>query len=106
MADFYGRTFGLRLIPETRADDWAEFQAGGTIFALHAIPAHIVKEIESASPPTPPEQSRVKFCFEVEDVATERARLTAAGVTFLESPWGYCDGIDPEGNVFQLFAKA
>jgi catechol 2,3-dioxygenase-like lactoylglutathione lyase family enzyme len=105
MADFYANTLGLPSIPETRADDWAEFDAGGAIFALHAIPAHVAKEIEIASPPQARTESAVKFCFSVDDIPAERARLEELGVTFLESPWGYCEAMDPEGNIFQLCTR-
>jgi predicted enzyme related to lactoylglutathione lyase len=102
MVDFYGNTFGLRLLPETRMDDWAEFDAGGCIFALHAIPAQFAQGIEIASPPKARAQAPVKLCFSVEDVSAERDRMQSMGVTFLDNPWGYCEGIDPEGNIFQL----
>ncbi len=102
MAAFYQGTLGLRAIAETRADDWAEFDAGGTILALHAIPAHIAAGIEIASPPKPREQSAYKLCFAVDDIPAEEARLKSMGVTFLENPWGHAEGTDPEGNIFQL----
>ena len=41
----------------------------------------------------------------VDDVERERTRLAKAGITMLERPWGSCDGIDPEGNVFQRRAR-
>jgi predicted enzyme related to lactoylglutathione lyase len=48
----------------------------------------------------------IKVMFAVEDVASERSRLEAMGVAILPRPWEKpeesCDGIDPEGNVFQI----
>jgi catechol 2,3-dioxygenase-like lactoylglutathione lyase family enzyme len=102
MADFYEHTLGLRPKFETRSDDWVEFDAEGTIFALHAIPAAIAQGSEIASPPRARKQSATKLCFFVMDLPAERARLGAAGVIFIDRPWGSVDALDPEGNVFQL----
>lgn len=44
----------------------------------------------------------MKLLFVVPDVERERARLETLGVTLLIRPWGACDGVDPEGNVFGL----
>ena len=46
MASFYGETFGLKVIDETRVDGFVEFDAGGTRLALHAIPREIADQIE------------------------------------------------------------
>lgn len=104
MAAFYGDTLGLRLIGETRTDAWVEFDEGSTKFALQAIPPQIADEIEISSPPRPRERNPVKLSFEVDDVASERKRLEALGVTIVLRPWGTCDGIDPEGNIFQIYS--
>jgi predicted enzyme related to lactoylglutathione lyase len=46
------------------------------------------------------------LAFAVPDIDAERLRLVARGVAMLDTkPWGTCDGIDPEGNVFQLVRK-
>jgi catechol 2,3-dioxygenase-like lactoylglutathione lyase family enzyme len=102
MAAFYETALGLKPIPETRQETWVEFDAGGSRFALHAIPAAIAAEIEISSPPEPREENPLKLIFEVEDLAAHAKRLRALGFTILERPWGTFDGIDPEGNVFQL----
>jgi predicted enzyme related to lactoylglutathione lyase len=102
MAAFYGDTLGLKTIEETRMDTWVEFDAGGIIFALHAIPAQIAGQIEISSTPAPREMNPVKLSFEVEDLAAECRRLKALGVTIMQRPWDTYDGIDPEGNIFQL----
>ena len=40
------------------------------------------------------------------DVAAARARLIAHGAVMHEPrPWGACDGVDPEGNVFQITGR-
>jgi len=89
---------------DTWTDTWAEFDAGGVSFALHAIPPEIASQIEIATPPRPRGQNPVKLIFEVDDVDAERARLELLGVTMVQRPWGAWDGIDPEGNVFGLRA--
>ena len=39
-----------------------------------------------------------------DDLEQQVARLQAAGVSITLKPWGAADGVDPEGNVFQLTA--
>ncbi len=104
MAAFYGETLGLKAIAETRMDTWVEFESGSANFALHAIPPEIAEQIEILSPPDPRDRNPVKLMFEVENVASERKRLEALGVTILQRPWGTCDGVDPEGNIFQIYS--
>jgi predicted enzyme related to lactoylglutathione lyase len=102
MTAFYGEMLGLKRIDDGRLDSWAEFDAGGVRFALHAIPADIAAQIEISSPPRPREQDPVKLVFEVQNVEVERRRLASLGVTMVQRPWGSSDGIDPEGNIFGL----
>jgi catechol 2,3-dioxygenase-like lactoylglutathione lyase family enzyme len=102
MVAFYSGTLGLKPIEETRLDNWVEFETGGVRFALHAIPAEIAAGIEILSPAKPREMTPVKLFFEVDDVASERRKLEAMGVQIIERPWGSCDGVDPEGNIFEI----
>ena len=104
MAAFYGNTLGLKPIEETRMENWVEFEAGTTKFALHAIPSEIAGQIEISSPPRPRAGNPVKLSFEVDDVASERQRLESLGVPIVERPWGSYDGIDPEGNIFGIYS--
>lgn len=97
MVSFYRETLGLKVIEETRLGNFAEFDAGGTRFALHAIPREIADQIEISSPPKPRETCPVKLTFEA-----EVSRLQALGVTIIERPWGACDAVDPEGNIFGI----
>jgi predicted enzyme related to lactoylglutathione lyase len=50
----------------------------------------------------------VKLIFAVDDVPAERNRLEAMGIALLQRPWQKpseaCEGIDPEGNIFQISA--
>jgi len=102
MKSFYRDVLGLQTIGATEIDNYVEFDAGTATLALHAIPGPIAEKVEIASPPVPRENNPLKLTFEVEDVARERKRLEDLGVTIVERPWGACDGIDPEGNIFGL----
>ena len=103
MIAFYEDTLGLSLVLETQTRDWAEFEAGGASLALHAIPAEIADTIEISEPPQPRSQTPIKVVFRVKDVVAERERLLERGaLMFPMRPWGGCDGMDPEGNVFHL----
>jgi len=100
MVSFYGETLGLKVIEETRAGDFVEFDAGGTRFALHAIPLEFADQIEITSPPKPREKCPVKLTFAVEDA--EHERLKALSVKIIERPWGARDAVDPEGHIFGI----
>jgi catechol 2,3-dioxygenase-like lactoylglutathione lyase family enzyme len=106
MAAFYSRTLGLKSIDETRTDAWVEFEAGGARLALHAIPAEIAAQIEISSPPRPREKNSMKLIFEVDDLESERKKLEALGTAMIQRPWGAWDGVDPEGNIFQICAAS
>jgi catechol 2,3-dioxygenase-like lactoylglutathione lyase family enzyme len=102
MREFYSAMLGVHPVNTIHTESWADFEAGGTRFALHAIPAEIARDLEISAPPKPRETSAVKLSFEVESVEAERARLQGLGATFVQRPWGAWEGIDPEGNVFGL----
>ncbi len=104
MATFYGDVLGLKPIDETRTDTYLEFDAGGSRFALHTIPAGLASERETSSPAQPREGNPIRLDFVVPDVERERVRLAALGITLLLRPWGACDAVDPEGNVIGLRA--
>lgn len=103
MAAFYRDALGLPEVAGTAAPGWVELGAGAARFGIHAIPEPIAATIEIANPPVPREDTPIKLVFRVDDLEAERARLIACGVAMGDlRPWGSCDGIDPEGNVFQL----
>jgi catechol 2,3-dioxygenase-like lactoylglutathione lyase family enzyme len=95
MVAFYRDAVGFAPVAETRLDGWAEFDTGGAAFALHQIPRHIGVKPS----PAPRESSSCKPILAVDDLAAARERLTAAGATILDRPWGGWDFADPEGNV-------
>ena len=103
MTAFYGDALGLALVPERSSEGWAELEAGGATLALHAIPPHIAKSIRIGTPPAPRSEAPTKLAFAVSDLDAARARLVALGAKMAEpSSWGSCDGVDLEGNVFQI----
>ena len=106
MTDFYKDGLGLRFIPFLSNGEWAEFDAGGTILGLHAIPPQYRGDAESTSPPQARPETPIKLMFETTDIHAARTHLIACGATMFEiqsrGPWAACDGLDPEGNVFQI----
>lgn len=105
MQDFYGRLVGLAVLDAEPG--FVRLAAGSCVLALHAIPPAHAPAI--ATPAVEREDGAIKLGFQVDDVDAERARLVRAGVAMREvTRWGmraYCDGIDPEGNVFQLLGR-
>lgn len=105
MTEFYHDALGLPLITSTLSPGWVELDAGGVHIALHGIPPRIAKQIHITTPPRAREESPMKLVFHVENVDAVRRRLASHGATMFEPrTWGACDGLDPEGNVFQLVA--
>jgi len=97
---FYRDLLGLRVISEEPG--WVRLGGGGAVLALHAIPHRSA----ASAPAAPRVSSPHKLCFHSDDVDSERARLIAAGVAMRDvhrySEVTFCDGVDPEGNVFQI----
>ena len=103
MIAFYRDGLGLRLLEERSKDGWTELDAGGVVLVLHGIPEHVAKHIEITSPPKARENTAVKLIFLTPDVAAARGHLIAHGAVMFEPrAGGSCDGLDPEGNVFQI----
>lgn len=105
MQEFYEGVLGLAVV--AAEPGFVQLAAGACVIALHAIPPEYMPVI--ASPPVEREDGVIKLGFHVDDVDVERARLVARGVTMREvrqwSGIAFCDGIDPEGNVFQLTTR-
>ncbi|HEY0992277.1 MAG TPA: VOC family protein [Kofleriaceae bacterium] len=103
MQAFYHGALGLPVI--TADPDWVRLDAGAVVLALHAI-----KPGPAQSEP-PPERvdSYIKLCFHVDDIDGARAALVAAGTRMRDvhhyDGVAFCDGIDPEGNIFQITTR-
>src|SRR5262245_16385946 len=103
MCDFYIKTIGLARLQKEEVEGWVQLDAGGTTLALHSIPSGLAKDIVISVPARPRAATPIKLVFVVADIESERARLVSLGVPMSEvRSWGACDGVDPEGNVFQI----
>jgi len=105
MQAFYEGVLGLAVA--AAEPGFVQLSAGQALLALHAIPPEYAPEV--SSPPVEREDQAIKLAFHVDDVDAERARLVEHGVTMRDvkrwSGIAFCDGIDPEGNVFQLTTR-
>lgn len=103
MQAFYGG-LGLRVEDGDAADGFVRLAdpGGGAMLALHAS-----KAIGPGGAPRV--DTAIKLCFHVDDVDQERAQLVARGVVMRDvhrfEGIVFCDGIDPEGNIFQITTR-
>jgi catechol 2,3-dioxygenase-like lactoylglutathione lyase family enzyme len=92
---FYHDVLGLPLARRD-GDEWAEFGAGETRFALHA-----------AGPGREPRPGGATAVFEVGDLDKAKGELSAQGVVFghegaVESYARFASFSDPDGNTLQI----
>lgn len=104
---FYMDYFDLSLVEEI-AGQWIVLNAGSVEIALHKIG----KEYEPKSGTAFRAESNTKLVFQIsEPLAGFRQRLADRGVDigpvkqFEGIDSLFCDGVDPEGNVFQVEQK-
>ena len=107
MTAFYRDVLGFGVIPSRYdPEEFVVLDVGSAQLCLHQIPEVIARTITITDPPEPRYKVPVKIMFVTEDVETLRERLIARGVPMgsLQSypPLIYCDGPDPEGNIFQI----
>jgi predicted enzyme related to lactoylglutathione lyase len=99
MKTFYGQAFGLQMIEEDAG--FCRLDGGGCVLMLHAL----------GEPPSvePRLDSFIKFAFHTDDVDATRNALVALGARMRDPHhFGnvtFCDGVDPEGNVFQITTR-
>jgi predicted enzyme related to lactoylglutathione lyase len=100
MKTFYGSVLGLPVLED--GAEWARFAGGGCVLALHSLPPVTTNFVER-------NDSYIKLCFHSDDVAKTRADLVGRGVKMRElHQFGaatFCDGVDPEGNIFQITSR-
>lgn len=97
---FYRDVLGLKQTGYADAG-WVPFDAGGCLLTLH-----------KATPGKRPSEGThsVQIVFKVEDVAATRESLMAKGVPMgklwdVDGEFAFCDGHDPEGNLFQISSR-
>ena len=103
MQAFYAR-LGLVVVDGDAADGFVRLRdpGGGAVLALHFTRA--------IGPPTGPRvDTAIKPCFHVDDVDAARSALIADGATMRDihrfEDIAFCDGVDPEGNIFQVTTR-
>jgi catechol 2,3-dioxygenase-like lactoylglutathione lyase family enzyme len=104
MQAFYAQ-LGLVVVDGDAADGFVRMRdpAGGAVLALHFTKA--------IGPRTGPRvDTAIKPCFQVDDVDAARAALDGSGATMREihrfDGIAICDGVDPEGNIFQVTTRS
>lgn len=107
LAAFYGDVLQLpRVESPDDSPEFLSFDAGGCHLCLHAIPAHFAREIRIADPPAPRAATPYKLAFHASDVDAARTELIARGARMGDvqrfGALAFCDGVDPEGNIFQF----
>ena len=110
MRAFYEAVVGLSVTEA--APTWARLGTGAFELVVHGIPPHIDATFESSSPPERREEAAIKLVFPVADIAIARATAALLGgeMNPPDCEWQLgsqrvCDGVDPEGNVFQVRAE-
>ncbi|MEM9173726.1 MAG: VOC family protein [Myxococcota bacterium] len=107
MTRFYRDVLGLAEIetPDS-SPDFVCFGLGEAQLCLHAIPAPIAEEITISDPPEARDSTPIKFAFFVDDVAETARALESRGARMdpIHTFEGLvlANGLDPEGNVFQI----
>ncbi len=98
IAAFYRDVLGLTPIGEITSE-WVELEAGSCTIALH----HAPKPLSERGQPS------AKIVFGVKDVLAGKALLESRGVKMGEiysfDGIDICDGLDPEGNLFQISSR-
>lgn len=112
LADFYAALLDLTVI-DREPGEFACLAPADAVFELNvvAVPAAIAAQIVISDPPERREATPIKLSFVVSDLAATRKRARDLGGILDDAPteWTWrgtsrCNGVDPEGNVFEVFA--
>ncbi len=87
--------------------EYAVLQSADIQIVVHAIPAHIADLVQISTPPEIREQTAIKLFFTVPDITAANEVIARHGGIVQTQSWrgtGFVafNGVDPEGNVFQL----
>jgi predicted enzyme related to lactoylglutathione lyase len=111
LSRFYSELVGLPVVQ--REPDFVVLESPACQLVLVAMPAGMAQNTVIATPPVRRENTAIKPCFGVPDlaIARETAVQLGGGLNGPEREWTFrghkvCDGHDPEGNVFQLRSPA
>lgn len=106
MKNFYVENFNLQVIEEDSV--WALLNAGNSNIAFHKIGDQYLNKIA----PNHQFDNNTKLIFTINiDIESSRNELVEKNVimreikTFDNYDFWLCDGLDPEGNVFQLKSR-
>jgi hypothetical protein len=106
LRDFYVKNFNLIIIEED--DIWVLLNGGNINIAFHKIGKKYLESIN----PNYKFDNNVKIIFNIDsNIETVRDEFMQRNIqmreikTFENYDFWLCDGIDPEGNVFQLKSK-
>ena len=107
LASFYQSALALAIAEQART--FVVLHGQGFEVAIVAMPEAAAAAIERRSPPVPLEDTPIKASFLLPSIEARRGAVTGAGGTLMppEAAWTWrgqvhLDGVDPEGNVFQL----
>ena len=95
---------GLAVIEGDAASGFVRLRdpSGGAVLALHYTRA-------VGAPNGPRTNTALKPCFHVDDIDVACASVAALGATMRDihrfKGIAFCDGVDPEGNIFQLTTR-
>lgn len=103
LRDFYVENFNLKVIEEDSI--WVLLDAGAIQIGLHKIGNQYLEKIAEGYQ----FDNNTKLVFEVDmEIEAARNEMLSRNVqmrkikTFEDYDFWLCDGVDPEGNVFQL----
>ena len=106
-AAFYTGAFQFEVVEEIKAE-WVLLRSGHSNIGLHKIGTSYHKKQTAGARP----ENNTKIVFEVdEEIIKVREWLISKGAlmktpgSFTNANQLFCDGEDPEGNVFQLVQK-
>lgn len=105
IAAFYAAVAGMARLHE--APELIVLESADIQLLVHAIPPPFAEGIRIASPPVRRENTALKFFFTVHSLVTAREMARTLGGEIFTENWAgpgftVCNGMDPEGNVFQV----
>lgn len=107
LARFYEQV--LRLTPLETGAGFVHLRAENVELTIVAMQPHLAAAVELQEPPLAREDTPIKLSFRVDRLQTVALLVSQCGgrMQALESAWvwreqRHLDGLDPEGNVFQL----